>query len=490
MRPIEGVATSIAAFVGWAPRGDTDKALRVNSWGDYERLFGGLDPRSLLSYSVYHFFENGGTQAYIVRLVADDAGNAEITVDNKLKIIARNRGNWGKNYGVTVKASGNDITRIGITIVNILPGTDQEIGVERFTNLSMSPEDDRFVTKVIERNSTLVKAEILGGAITPPADTGSTSSRLTGEGNLDGVLEPNSNPFHSKLQAGGGAIGVNLLDQVDLFNLLCVPGETNPAVISDLQKFCRERRAFLIVDCDKTASFESLQYGSDPIITGENAINSAFYFPWVEAHDHLKEGFQEYPPCGFVAGVFATTDARGVWKAPAGTVPILKGVEGLRTVLTDAMQGDICFRAINCLRKILCPPSQYSSQYMYYVWGAHTLRVQEDIGSEWKYISVRRLTLFIEESLYRGLTWIVFEPNDEPLWAQIRRGVGAFMHSLFRNGAFQGSTPREAYFVKCDKETTTQNDISMGIVNIVVGFAPIKPAEFVIIKIQQKAGHI
>jgi phage tail sheath protein FI len=124
------------------------------------------------------------------------------------------------------------------------------------------------------------------------------------------------------------------------------------------------------------------------------------------------------------------------------------------------------------------------------VWGARTLQGADALASEWKYVPVRRLAYFLEESLYRGTQWVVFEPNDEPLWAQIRLNVGAFMHNLFRQGAFQGQTPQEAYFVKCDKDTTTQNDINLGIVNIVVGFAPLKPAEFVIIQIQQIAGQI
>jgi uncharacterized protein len=124
------------------------------------------------------------------------------------------------------------------------------------------------------------------------------------------------------------------------------------------------------------------------------------------------------------------------------------------------------------------------------VWGARTLDGADQRASEWKYVPIRRLALFIEESLFRGTKWVVFEPNDEPLWAQIRLNVGAFMQTLFRQGAFQGTTPREAYFVKCDKETTTQNDIDRGIVNIVVGFAPLKPAEFVVLKIQQIAGQL
>jgi hypothetical protein len=124
------------------------------------------------------------------------------------------------------------------------------------------------------------------------------------------------------------------------------------------------------------------------------------------------------------------------------------------------------------------------------VWGSRTLRGADLLADEYKYVPVRRLALYLEESLFRGTQWVVFEPNDEPLWSQIRLNVGAFMQNLFRQGAFQGKTPSEAYFVKCDKETTTQNDINLGVVNVVVGFAPLKPAEFVIIKIQQMAGQI
>jgi phage tail sheath protein FI len=160
----------------------------------------------------------------------------------------------------------------------------------------------------------------------------------------------------------------------------------------------------------------------------------------------------------------------------------LVGVPQLSVPLTDAENGELNPLGINCLRAL--PPAGRV------VWGARTLQGDNRLASEWKYIPVRRTALFIEESLFRGLKWAVFEPNDEPLWAQIRLNAGSFMHSLFRQGAFQGATPREAYFVKCDKETTTQSDIDSGIVNVVVGFAPLKPAEFVVIKIQQIAGQV
>jgi hypothetical protein len=177
-----------------------------------------------------------------------------------------------------------------------------------------------------------------------------------------------------------------------------------------------------------------------------------------------------------------TDSTRGVWKAPAGLDAALAGAQGLQVNLNDLENGTLNLLGINCLRSFPVTGRV--------VWGARTLRGAEQSADEYKYVPVRRLALFIEESLYRGTQWVVFEPNDEPLWAQIRLNVGAFMQNLFRQGAFQGRSPREAYLVKCDAETTTQDDINRGIVNILVGFAPLKPAEFVIIRIQQLAGQV
>ena len=185
----------------------------------------------------------------------------------------------------------------------------------------------------------------------------------------------------------------------------------------------------------------------------------------------------------YVAGIIARTDGtRGVWKAPAGLDAALNGVQGLQANLSDGDNGVLNPLGINCLRSF--PVSGRV------VWGSRTMRGADLLADDYKYLPVRRLALYIEESLYRGTQWVVFEPNDEPLWSQIRLNVGAFMHDLFVKGAFQGASPRDAYFVKCDKETTTQNDINLGIVNVVIGFAPLKPAEFVIIQLQQMAGQI
>jgi phage tail sheath protein FI len=286
----------------------------------------------------------------------------------------------------------------------------------------------------------------------------------------------------------GNKTGLYALRKADLFNLLCITpltrdADTGSSTLSAALAYCKKRRALLIVDppssWKKTSDAVS---GVDGL--GLRDENAAVYFPRIKMADPLKENrLEEFVPCGAVAGIFARTDAqRGVWKAPAGLDATVTGVRELSYKLTDGEHGQLNPLGVNCLRTF--------PVVGHVIWGARTLEGADRLASEWKYIPVRRLTLFIEESLYRGTQWVVFEPNDEPLWAQIRLNVGAFMHNLFRQGAFQGTTPREAYFVKCDKETTTQNDINLGVVNILVGFAPLKPAEFVIIKIQQMAGQI
>jgi hypothetical protein len=237
---------------------------------------------------------------------------------------------------------------------------------------------------------------------------------------------------------------------------------------------------------DAPGEWTEVQKAIDPV-TGVNSLRtglvkdfSAIFYPRLTVSENGRE--VTLGPSGAIAGLMARIDgSRGVWKAPAGTEADLRGIVRLERKFSDGENGVLNPKGINTLRVF---PTGIVN------WGARTMDGDDDFASEWKYIPIRRLALFIEESLYRGTKWVVFEPNDEPLWAQIRLNIGAFMHNLFRQGAFQGTTPREAYFVKCDSETTTQNDRNLGIVNILVGFAPLKPAEFVIIKIQQIAGQI
>ncbi len=312
---------------------------------------------------------------------------------------------------------------------------------------------------------------------------GAQTNVISGE---DGLL-PQANDFKGN---EAKKTGIYALLDVDLFNILCLPGVTDfklndaLSVLSAAESFCQKRRAFLIVDCPE--SWLKLDDALDNLSDFDplRSKNASMYFPRVKMPDPLDDNrLRTFPPCGIAAGLYARTDSeRGVWKAPAGQDAKLRGVSSLVYRLTDKENGLLNPLGLNCLRTfpVIGPIA----------WGARTLEGADILTSEWKYIPVRRMALFLEESLYRGLKWVVFEPNDEPLWSQIRLNVGAFMHRLFRQGAFQGTTPKEAYLVKCDSETTTQTDINLGIVNIVVGFAPLKPAEFVIIKIKQLAGQI
>jgi phage tail sheath protein FI len=279
--------------------------------------------------------------------------------------------------------------------------------------------------------------------------------------------------------------GIYALDDVDLFNVLAIPdaprlGEVNArALYAEATAYAESRRAMLIIDVPQAVNT------IDQMTTwmGENDSlrhpNGAVYFPRTFTPDPLDRNRpRSLAPSGTIAGLWARTDAqRGVWKAPAGTDARLRNVESLTRLMTDQENGVLNPLGVNCLRNF--------PVYSNICWGARTLEGADILASDWKYVPVRRTTLFLEESLYRGTKWVVFEPNDEPLWAQIRLNVGAFMQDLFIKGAFQGTTPRDAYFVRCDSTTTTQTDIDNGIVNIEVGFAPLKPAEFVILKIQQ-----
>lgn len=278
--------------------------------------------------------------------------------------------------------------------------------------------------------------------------------------------------------------GLYALETVDLFNILCLPDVEDAAVLSEALAYCERRRSMMLIDIPATVDTLAEAQAWLTANAGLRSRNSAAYFPRFRAPDPLQNSnVRAFPNSGAMAGLYARTDAeRGVWKAPAGTSSTIAGAVGLAVSLTDSENGVLNVLGLNVIRSF--PVVGTVS------WGARTLRGADVLADEYKYVPVRRLALFLEESLYRGTQWAVFEPNDEPLWAQIRLNLGAFMHTLYAQGAFQGRSPRDAYFVRCDKETTSQNDINLGRVNIVVGFAPLKPAEFVVIQIQQLAGAI
>jgi hypothetical protein len=448
-----------------------------------------------MSYAVSQFFQNGGQNALIVRCATKTGVGAATRASGKhgagtsaITLEAASEGAWGNDLNFEIDHDTALTTQFNVTVTN-----DAGDQLEVLRNLLPGPT----LTAAVAARSQYVRVKGTAPTALPTVSgvvaLGSTPATLGKDGTIaSGVIAPGT----------PDGTGIYALERADLFNLLVIPpiaqsydtgGERvlPPAIKGRAAAFCREHRALFIVDpdadWDDPADITPTPSGLTAYIStiaADDRRNAAIYFPYLRAPDPLQgDVVVEFPPAGSIAGVMAQTDTeRGVWKAPAGLDAGLSGVQELKVKLTDGQNGTLNPIGVNCLRTF--PAAGHV------VWGARTLRGDDRLADEWKYVPVRRTALFLEESLFRGTQWVVFEPNDEPLWAQIRLNVGAFMQDLFRKGAFQGTTPREAYLVKCDAETTTQIDINNGVVNILVGFAPLKPAEFVIVQIQQLAGQI
>ncbi|MFN2467005.1 MAG: phage tail sheath family protein [Gaiellaceae bacterium] len=486
VRPIIGVSTSITAFVGRARKGPVDEPVLVHSFADYERIFGGLWNESRMSFALRQYFQNGGRDAVIVRVtrgVPTEAATSTFTftgAGGDLELEASSPGEWGDNLQVALDTTGVPAAGLfNLTVVDPPPnGTDES---ETLRNLSLDPAAVSFVTTTLEQRSRFLR---VAEGSTVPASVPTPAGPVSGTGGEDG-----DDVRAEDVMPPSGRAGVRALDTVDIFNLLCLPPLSETADVpatsfNDAAAYLREttRRAMLLVDTPSAVLDVVGAIAFKATLDADE--NAALFFPRLRAPNPLKGNLsEEFVASGAVAGVFARTDAeRGVWKAPAGTEATIVGTTGLALTLTDAESGQLNPVGINALRTFPLIGRV--------IWGSRTLRGADALTDQWKYIPIRRLALFIEETLFRATQWVVFEPNDEPLWGQIRLNVGAFMNGLFRQGAFQGTTPAQAYFVKCDSETTTQADIDRGVVNVVVGFAPLKPAEFVVLKIQQMAGQI
>jgi phage tail sheath protein FI len=455
-----------------------------------------------------------------VRTGTGAAAAATIDLGGGNTLTAASPGTWGRNLVATVDhltrdkdkpTAQQDADLFNLTILDdpakMLDGARKGGSGARevFLNVSRLPSDPRYVVRVLEQQSALVRMTAVGAA--RPALATGNADVTTGN---DGTIVANAAAAAAEVLGDRTAkTGLYALNKTDIFNLLCVPplvyetgtvpnttrveSDVTMGVWTAASNLCKERRALLVVDAPSAWTLTGANAA-----TGTNGVTAfsaivrdyaALYFPRLRMNDPLQDdNLADFAPCGVVAGIITRTDSeRGVWKAPAGLETNLRGVRGTSiagtpAALNDVENGQLNPSGINCLRSF--------PAVGHVAWGARTLAGADALASQWKYLPVRRLALYIEESLFRGTQWVVFEPNDEPLWAQIRLNIGAFMQNLFRQGAFQGRTPRDAYFVKCDSETTTQNDINLGVVNINVGFAPLKPAEFVVIRIQQMAGQI
>lgn len=420
-----------------------------------------------------------------------------------LPLQARNPGTWGRYLSATIDRANplqptdpvfmqkfgryDGVTPADLfnLTVTYRPPTGQPVS-ERFANISLKGGDKapfRY-DRVLTAGSRLVQAVdgLDFSKLSPPSETTVTFDAASG----DDCLAVGASSY---LGDEATKTGIYALNRVDLFNLLCIPpdqldGDTDPLVYAAAAALCQARRAFLIIDppaqwadSAKQGQITALQ-PTDLEVGGDVGRYAAVYFPRVAKEDPTMEGqVGVFPACGIIAGIMAATDvARGVWKAPAGQNAGINGIVGLEVNLSDAENGVLNPLGINCLRNFPVFGSV--------VWGARTLRGADQLSDDYKYVSVRRLTNYIEESVYRATKWAVFEPNDERLWSSLRLSIGAFMANLGRQGAFY------SYNVACDSKTTSVTDIEQGIVRVLVSFAPVDPAEFVVISIQQQAPQL
>jgi phage tail sheath protein FI len=368
------------------------------------------------------------------------------------------------------------------------------------TTSEVAPSDPSVITAVTSffASGTMTLWDQISTALQKKSQTDLTTATTNASASNSADLKHDADLFPSGADIKSKKAIFALENADEAFDILVIPpymkansgdvvtdGDIEQSTITDAAIYCEQKRAMLLLDTPTDrATKDAVEAFINGSSLGTNSANAAFFFPRIVYPNPFRSDQPErFIAAGAMAGIFARTDStRGVWKAPAGLDAVITGATGLDYNLTDLENGDLNPLGINCLRTM---PGAGRV-----VWGSRTLQGDDRLASQWKYISVRRTALFIESSIFQGTQWVVFEPNAEPLWAQIRLNIGAFMHTLFLKHAFAGETPSTAYFVKCDSETTTQDHIDLGIVNIIVGFAPLKPAEFVIVSLQQMAGQV
>jgi phage tail sheath protein FI len=518
---VKPAPTSVTVFVGFtnpfwvSPPNATpppfNSAVEIFSFADYQALFGGFFSSLWLpdyvGQAVSQFFLNGGSNAYVVALKAAhyfDPATSPPTDKGAVVAATASIKKAGKGFVLTARqpvglpasvghpAQGMTMT-VSISNLVTAAATDDTADitivygtrVETYRRLNIAD-----VVNTLNAQSSLVTAVVSGGL--PP--------------NYDGLPTPIDLTYAAAPVVGWTMISPTAfapvfaadapLDKVSVFNLMVLPGLSDPAALAQALAYCEEKRAFLIMDAPATAVADTQALNLPHVPAGAKTMqviwnggtiplspNGAIYFPYLQSSDPLTDAPISAPPSGFVAGIFAREDSnRGVWKSPAGLETTINGTTGVVPwgALTDPRQGVLNELGVNCVRQF---PGIGSV-----VFGARTLVSANPAFEQWKYIAVRRTALFIEQSLYSSLGWAIFEPNDTPLWSALTQEVSAFMFGLFRQGAFAGPATK-AFFVRCDATTTSQADIDNGTVNILVGFAPLKPAEFVVIQISQIAGQ-
>lgn len=517
--PIEGVSTSTAGFVGLTERGPTQPRL-VTGWGDYVSWFGGLiDPAdSFLPWAAKGFFDNSGQRLYIARTIRNDAVTGTLdhptaAAGQTVLISAQAAGSWGNRVFVRIAAGTNfdpgaPPPRPSITITvlyydtlpplplidpldnaNIAdPDRREPSVVEVFENVGWHPEEPDFFLSYVNARSRLIDLDWGDALQAPERPDDLAFSQLSDVAGDDGVAALGAGDFNGNVAAPPGTrTGLAGLADIDEISILGAPDHVNQALLAGVADRDALRnnvinQCEILKDRFAVISVESGQGNIAGLRPPRDSSYAGFYAPWIRVFDPRTSGTHLVPPIGHVAGIYARVDVeRGVHKAPANEV-----VRGMVTANINATRRPLEFTFGKGEQDILNPRNVNiirdfrADRRGIRVYGGRTM----SSDATWRYVNVRRLLLFIEESIDEGTQWVVFEPNDEPLWARVRQSVRNFLLLTWRSGALQGPKEEDAFFVKCDRSTMTQADIDAGRLICQIGVAPVKPAEFVIFRIQ------
>lgn len=494
-KPMEGVSTSTAGFLGETERGPTTLCL-ITSWLQYQRVYGGyFGNDKYLPGSVDGFFRNGGKRCFIGRIVksgekpATTAGlKLKVADKNVLTVEAFGEGNWGNRVALQLSKGTFSGFRLDIfywkktpaTLYNPYKDTKTQprpaVG-EIFDNVSISEESPDYFGKTVNGISNLIKISIQEGdsaellnALEAPLELQYLIDGSDGEGELTISDYERSDPADD---VPGKRKGLTALKGIEDISLIYAPNAyAVPGLVGSLIAHCENLRyRFAILDAPQGSSNVP---GLDPR-SDTPTDYAAFYYPWIKIINPETGMLQLMPPGGYVAGVYARSDTeRGVHKAPANEV--ILGASDLEFQIMKGEQDVLNPKGVNVIRAF---PGRGIR-----IWGARTLSA----NTLWKYINVRRLFIYIEASIEKGTQWVVFEPNDYRLWSRVTITITQFLTGVWRSGALMGTTPEEAFFVKCDRSTMTQDDIDNGRLVCIIGIAPVKPAEFVIFRIAQWQG--
>jgi len=461
--------------------------VKVSNVSEFHANFGNGALGTTLEGAVELFFGNDGKELIVVRVFRPDpqsSDNPKAVIDlGAFTLEAASEGLWGRSIIVSVDLarSSRPTRKQGLregepfNLEVMVSGTGMNVPAEVHRELTMG-DGPRQVDKVLKEGSRIVRFKEHGEEVRTVS-----AGRFLAVGGSDGL------PLDASSIIGADGGGMNALDRTDGFDILYIPPYREdqmmePSILAAAADRCRANRAILLLDAPRGwSTVDDARNGIEGIRTALGAVakDAALYFPNLMVPDGPGQT-RSAPPAGAVAGVIVRNDSlRGVWKVPAGTEAVIKGAGETALRLSDGELSFLNTLAINCLRKL--PGGRVV------IWGGRTLDGADLSTSEWKYLPVRRLYLFIEKSLQKGLEWTMFEANDRPLWSKVRVSVEAFLLALFHKGAFPGTVPRDAFFVRCGNDTTSADELRNGLLNLHVGFAALKPAEFIILRLQLRA---